>query len=33
MRANGTDERPVTRTELYDSYPDWGPRPSHRHRG
>ncbi len=29
MRANGTQEHPVTRTELYDSYPDWGPRPSH----
>jgi TolB protein len=25
MRANGTQERPVTRTALYDSYPDWGP--------
>jgi TolB protein len=25
MRANGTGERLVTRTELYDSYPDWGP--------
>jgi TolB protein len=27
MRVDGTDERPVTRTDLYDSYPDWGPRP------
>jgi len=25
MRANGTHIRPVTRTLLYDSYPDWGP--------
>jgi TolB protein len=25
MRANGKGERLVTRTELYDSYPDWGP--------
>jgi len=25
MRANGTGERLVTRTVLYDSYPDWGP--------
>ncbi|GAA1955689.1 hypothetical protein GCM10009798_13660 [Nocardioides panacihumi] len=25
MRANGTGERLVTRTELYDSFPDWGP--------
>jgi hypothetical protein len=25
MRANGTGERLVTRTELYDSYPDWRP--------
>jgi Tol biopolymer transport system component len=25
MRANGTGERLVTQTELYDSYPDWGP--------
>lgn len=27
MRADGTHRRPVTRTELYDSYPDWGPDP------
>ena len=26
MRVNGTSERLVTRTELYDSYPDWGPK-------
>ena len=26
MRANGTGERLVTRTVLYDSYPDWGPK-------
>jgi TolB protein len=26
MRANGTGERLLTRTELYDSYPDWGPK-------
>jgi TolB protein len=25
MRANGTGERLVTRTELYDSHPDWRP--------
>jgi hypothetical protein len=24
MRADGTHIRPVTRTVLYDSYPDWG---------
>jgi hypothetical protein len=30
MRTNGTHIRPVTRTELYDSYPDWGPKPSGR---
>jgi TolB protein len=30
MRTNGTGERAVTRTALYDSYPDWGPRLSHR---
>jgi TolB protein len=27
MRANGTHIRHVTRTVLYDSYPDWGPDP------
>jgi TolB protein len=27
MRADGTHIRPVTRTLLYDSYPDWGPDP------
>jgi dipeptidyl aminopeptidase/acylaminoacyl peptidase len=26
MRANGCCERLVTRTKLYDSYPDWGPK-------
>ena len=26
MRANGTHIRPVTRTKLWDSAPDWGPR-------
>jgi TolB protein len=31
MRANGTTIRKVTRTELYDSYPDWGPRVDRRH--
>jgi TolB protein len=25
MRVDGTHERPVTRTALYDSNPDWGP--------
>lgn len=25
MRANGTDVRPVTRTAVWDSAPDWGP--------
>jgi len=24
-QANATRIRPVTRTALYDSYPDWGP--------
>ena len=28
MRTNGTHVRPVTETVLYDSYPDWGPKPS-----
>jgi TolB protein len=27
MRVDGTHMRHVTRTVLYDSYPDWGPRP------
>lgn len=31
MRVDGTDERPVTRTDLYDSYPDWGPSPQQHH--
>jgi hypothetical protein len=31
MRANGTTIRKVTRTELYDSYPHWGPRVDGRH--
>ena len=31
MRVDGTDERPVTQTELYDSYPDWGPTPARSH--
>jgi TolB protein len=25
MRADGTDNRPLTRTKLWDSAPDWGP--------
>ena len=25
MRADGTDNQPVTRTKLWDSAPDWGP--------
>ena len=25
MRADGTDSRPVTRSKLWDSAPDWGP--------
>ena len=25
MRADGTGNQPVTRTELWDSAPDWGP--------
>lgn len=29
MRADGTHIRNITRTELYDSYPDWGPDPEH----
>ena len=31
MRADGTHIRRVTRTTLYDSYPDWGPRIVKRH--
>jgi TolB protein len=31
MRADGTHPRYVTRTDLYDSYPDWGPRPTGHH--
>jgi len=27
MRADGTHIRNITRTQLYDSYPDWGPDP------
>jgi TolB protein len=27
MRANATHEQAVTHTQLYDSYPDWGPTP------
>jgi TolB protein len=27
MKVDGTHERPLTQTVLYDSYPDWGPRP------
>jgi len=30
MRVDGTHERLMTRTELYDSYPDWGPKVSDR---
>ena len=25
MRADGTDNQPVTRSKLWDSAPDWGP--------
>lgn len=25
MRADGTGNRPVTRSKLWDSAPDWGP--------
>ena len=25
MRADGTGNQPVTRSELWDSAPDWGP--------
>ena len=32
MRADGTRIRPLTRTVLYDSYPDWGPKVSKVHR-
>jgi Tol biopolymer transport system component len=28
IALDGTDERPVTRTRTYDSYPDWGPAPA-----
>ena len=31
MRRDGTHVRHVTRTVLYDSYPDWGPRVRHHH--
>jgi Tol biopolymer transport system component len=31
IRVNGTHERAVTQTVLYDSYPDWGPAPSNDH--
>ena len=27
LRADGTDARPVTRTRLWDTTPDWGPAP------
>jgi Tol biopolymer transport system component len=27
MKVDGTRERPLTQTMLYDSFPDWGPRP------
>jgi TolB protein len=27
MNVDGTRERPLTQTVLYDSFPDWGPRP------
>lgn len=27
IRANGRDQRAVTHSTLYDSYPDWGPQP------
>jgi TolB protein len=33
MKVDGTHERPLTQTLLYDSFPDWGPRPDkHDHR-
>jgi len=31
MRVDGTHEQAVTRTVLWDSYPDWGPAPSDDH--
>ncbi len=31
LRRDGSDIRPLTQTQLYDSYPDWGPLPR-RHR-
>lgn len=31
MRVDGTNVQPVTRTVLYDSYPDWGPTPDNEH--
>jgi TolB protein len=31
INVDGTHERPVTQTVLYDSYPDWGPKPERRH--
>lgn len=31
MRVDGTHEQAVTRTVLYDSYPDWGPAPGDDH--
>ena len=30
INLDGTHERPVTQTDLYDSYPDWGPKPERR---
>ena len=33
MNVDGTRERPLTQTQLYDSFPDWGPSPDkHDHR-
>jgi TolB protein len=32
MRADGTGLQPVTRTQSWDSAPDWGPRPHSNHR-
>jgi len=28
MRADGTGNRPITRSETWDSAPDWGPVPA-----
>ncbi len=33
IRVDGTRERPLTQTLLYDSFPDWGPRRDKDHHG